>query len=341
MFESLFLLSTLTGSLLLTGLARELALKISLLDLPNQRSSHSIPTPRGGGLGIVGAFLAGLLYLLSADVIEIDRYTVSLLAGSLLVAGIGFWDDLRPLPAHYRFAVHLLAAALLVRAGLAQGYSAGAAGLALLPQFLAGLLLVLAVVWSLNLFNFMDGVDGLAGMEGGFLAGAGTLLLFMQSGGAEGMILLALAGACLGFLIWNWPPARIFMGDVGSGFLGFVLAGLALQTSVFSGALPIYCWLILPAVFVADATITLLRRLLRGEQWYAAHRSHAYQQAALRYRGHLPVTLGVTAINILWLLPLAALCVIFPDSGGWLTLIAYLPLVALAWRFDAGGKTGT
>ena len=126
------------------------------------------------------------------------------------------------------------------------------------------------------------------------------------------------------------------MGDVGSGFLGLVLAGMALQTSIYSSSIPIYCWLILAGIFLSDATITLLIRMFSGERWYAAHRSHAYQHAAVRYRSHLAVTVGVLVINIFWLLPLSYLCVIVPRFGGIITFVAYLPLLALTLKFKAG-----
>jgi len=326
-------------SLLLTGLIRALALRGGLLDLPNRRSSHSTPTPRGGGLAILGTFLAGLLYLSSSGSPYPARFIVILAAGSLLVAGIGLWDDIRSLPARLRLPVHLLAATLLVWGTGQQAILRFDTWQPAWPQPVLGLILLLAVAWFLNLFNFMDGIDGLAGAEGGFIAGSAALLLFLRGEGPEALLPLLLALACLGFLFWNWPPARIFMGDVGSGFLGFTLAALALQTSIFTGSLPVYCWFILPAVFLADATITLMRRLFRREKWYAAHRSHAYQQAAVRYGSHLRVTLGIMAINLSWLLPLALLCVIFPQFGSWLTIIAYLPITLLVLKFNGGGPT--
>jgi len=144
-----------------------------------------------------------------------------------------------------------------------------------------------------------------------------------------------LAAAVLGFLLWNFPPARIFMGDAGSGFLGIVLGVLSLQAA-WTNPLLLWAWLILLGVFIVDATLTLLRRLLRGEKVYEAHRSHAYQYASRRFGRHLPVTMAVAALNLVWLLPLAMLVAV-----GWLdgllgVLVAYAPLVVLAWRFDAG-----
>lgn len=320
----------------LTCLVRYLSLRFAILDLPNQRSSHDNPTPRGGGLAIVGAFLLGLFLMVYFGRMPWPGFAAVLVLSSLLVAGIGFWDDLCHLSALARIAVHFLAALLLL------GWGGWDGGLSLnfwvlpFPQLLLGVLLLLAVLWSLNLFNFMDGIDGLAGGEATFVAGAAGLFLILGGAESEGLLLLLLAASCLGFLLWNWPPARIFMGDVGSGFLGFVLAALALWTAVFTRHLPLECWLILPAVFLTDATVTLGRRMWRREKWYDAHRSHAYQHAAVKYRSHLRVTMAVMVINFFWLLPLSFLCVIFPGFRVTLTIIAYLPLLFLAFKFKAG-----
>lgn len=328
----------LLGAFLLTGLVRRLALRGALLDIPNQRSSHMTPTPRGGGVAIVGAFLLGGVGLAAISPAGSAGFTALLLFTSLLVAGIGLWDDLRQLSAKQRILVHLLAAVLLVWGLGREGLCGPVSGQLWLLRLLGGLLLVLAVVWALNLFNFMDGIDGLAGGEAVFVAVGGALLLSLGGGSLEMVLLLLLAAACLGFLVWNWPPARIFMGDVGSGFLGFVLAALALRTAIFRDDLPLAAWLILPGVFLADATITLLRRMARGERWYNAHRSHAYQHAAVRYGRHRPVTMAAMAINLFWLLPLSVLCVILPGFDVSLTILAYLPLLGLVVKFNAGGE---
>lgn len=329
----------LLGAFLLTGLIRRLALRVALLDIPNHRSSHITPTPRGGGLAIVTAFLLGGLGLAAISPPGSVGFVVILLFTSLLVAGIGLWDDLRQLSAKQRILVHLLAAVLLVW-GLGRDGLCGPEPGQLWPWPLpGGLLLVLVVVWALNLFNFMDGIDGLAGGEAVFVAAGGALLLSLGGGSLEMVLLLLLAAACLGFLVWNWPPARIFMGDVGSGFLGFVLAGLALRTAIFRDDLPLAAWLILSGVFLVDATFTLLRRMVRREKWYNAHRSHAYQHAAARYGRHRPVTMAGMAINLFWLLPLSVLCVILPGFDVVLTILAYLPLLGLVVKFNAGGET--
>jgi Fuc2NAc and GlcNAc transferase len=139
---------------------------------------------------------------------------------------------------------------------------------------------------------------------------------------------LILAGASLGFLLWNWPPAKIFMGDVGSGFLGFILGVLALYTPTFS-RMSFWSWLILLGVFLVDATVTLLVRAARRERLHIAHRSHTYQRLARKLQSHQKVTLGVLAINIFWLFPLAFAATRHPAQGAWLTVLAMVPLVAI------------
>lgn len=327
----------LVTAFLLTGLICRGAKKVALMDIPNQRSSHTTPTPRGGGVAIAGAFMLGGIGEAISASSDMAGFPVLLLLTSLLVAGVGLWDDLCQLSAGRRILVHLLASLLLVWGLWRGGFCRVESGQFGPLTLLGGLVLVLIVVWALNLFNFMDGIDGLAAGEAAFVAAGAALLLSWRGGSLEVQLLLLLAAACLGFLVWNWPPARIFMGDVGSGFLGFVLAALALRTAIFSDDLPFGCWLILPGVFLVDATFTLLRRMARGEKWYAAHRSHAYQHAAALYGGHRPVTLVVMAINLFWLLPLSILCVILPGFDVPLVILAYLPLLALAIKYNSGG----
>jgi len=149
--------------------------------------------------------------------------------------------------------------------------------------------------------------------------------------------MLVLAAATLGFLIWNWPPARIFMGDVGSGFLGFTVAVLGLAASRHS-AMPIEMWAILSGVFFVDATVTLLRRIVRGDRWFEAHRLHAYQILASRWKAHLPVTVLVIAINVFWLFPWAWIAAIYPARAMLCVAAAMVPLIVTALLVGAGRK---
>ncbi|MGR8998078.1 MAG: MraY family glycosyltransferase [Gammaproteobacteria bacterium] len=305
----------------------------NLLDVPNQRSSHQIPTPRGGGLGIVLAFFAAALLLFIDDRLDLTRFLA--ITASLLVAGIGFGDDHRPIPARWRLLVHVSAALLALY--LIHGFPPlTIGGRSVDFGFLGYAFGLVYLVWLLNLFNFMDGIDGIAASEAVFVSGA--LAGFLKNEDIQlALIAVTLCISSTGFLLWNWPPAKIFMGDVGSGFLGFVL-GLLILMAGFSDPVYFYIGLILFAVFITDATFTLMRRYISGQKWYQAHCSHAYQQAAKRH-GHLKVVLSVWAINVCWLLPVALWLYRHPGYGLPGLMAAYLPQLYWAVKFGAGGRT--
>ncbi len=321
------------ASLLLTWLLRRYALAKSLMDIPNARSSHSVPTPRGGGVAIVVTFLA-LLPLLGWVGWLGWPSVIGLFGGGAWVAVVGFLDDHGHIAARWRLLAHFIGAGWLL-AWLPALPQLALAGynfdLGLLGYGLAALMLV----WLLNLYNFMDGIDGIASIEAITVCVGGALLYALIGIPMLAAAPLLLAACVGGFLVWNFPPARIFMGDAGSGFLGLILGGLTLQAAWVTPQL-LWGWLILLGVFIVDATFTLLRRLLRGDKVYEAHRSHAYQYASRQYGAHLPVTLAVLAINVLWLLPWACIVALGYVDGFLALLISWLPLVLLAVRFNAG-----
>ncbi|WP_010224111.1 MraY family glycosyltransferase [Pseudomonas donghuensis] len=321
------------GSFSLTAAVRRFAILKSVMDIPNARSSHSVPTPRGGGVAIVVCFLLALPCLYGIQAIS-GETLLALLGAGAGVALLGFFDDLGHIAARWRLIGHFFAAIWIVFliGGLAP---LEAFGFSLSLGWVGHVLAVLYLVWMLNLYNFMDGIDGLASSQAIFVTVAAALIWLI--GGYTGMALLslALAASAAGFLCWNFPPAKIFMGDAGSGFLGIVLGGMSLLAA-WTAPNFFWSWLILLGVFIVDATFTLLRRLLRKEKLYEAHRSHAYQFASRYYSSHRTVTLTVWLVNIIWLFPLA-LCVAFDVIDGALgTLIAYVPLVWLAIKFKAG-----
>lgn len=306
-----------------------------LLDLPNDRSSHASPTPRGGGLAIVLTLALAVVGLFWAGLLPV-RLAMAL-AGLLPLAAIGFVDDHGHVPARWRFLVQTVVAVWSL-SWIGGMDTVEVAGTAYVIGWFGNLVAMLFMLWMLNLFNFMDGIDGIAGAETVTVALSAALLMYFGPGAdwpPEGRVLLALAAATCGFLAWNWPPAKIFMGDVGSGVLGFVLALLALW-SAREHSLSLAAWLILVAVFMVDATLTLLIRIRRGERWYEAHRSHAYQHASRRLGSHRKVTLSVLSINLLWLSPLAWLATTHAEWELGLLLIAMLPLSFTAYRLGAG-----
>ncbi|MGH8549482.1 MAG: MraY family glycosyltransferase [Methylococcales bacterium] len=309
----------------------------SLIDIPNDRSSHASPTPRGGGLSMVIVFLAVIGILYAFDRLGINQF-MALFGGAALVAGIGFRDDHSPVAARWRLLVHSIAA-IWSLAWIGGFPVFSVAGIVIDPGCFGYPIGVLFLVWLLNLFNFMDGIDGIAASEALFISLSAALLCSVgrSLSGSDGdvQILIILAAGCSGFLLWNWPPAAIFMGDTGSGFLGFILGLMALITA-HKEIVTIWSWMILFGVFIADATVTLARRALRGERWYEAHRSHAYQHASRQFQSHRSVTLAVVAINTIWLLPLALAGWIWPAAGFFLSCLALIPLFILAYRYHAG-----
>jgi glycosyltransferase WbpL len=282
------------ASMLLTRLVLRFAVRKSVLDLPNERSLHSEPTPRGGGVAIVAVVLLGVAYLAAIRTIP-PPVAIALYGGGLMVAWTGWADDRRGLSAGVRVAAHTLAALWAI------AWLGGMPALIVGPEpvrlgIAGSLLAMLGVVWATNFYNFMDGIDGLAAAEATSI-GAVAALLLATHGSPLAAVAALLAGAAAGFLPWNWERARIFMGDVGSGFLGFAFGTLAVATEN-SGDLPALLWLLLFGVFFGDATITLLRRMLRREAWYSAHRVHAYQRAVQGGWSHHRVTILVLLVNV-------------------------------------------
>ncbi len=322
-------------SAFLTGAVRRYALAHHVLDLPNARSSHAVATPRGGGVAIVLVSLVALAWLTHRGLLPQDSFWALAGAGAL-VALVGFVDDHRHVAARWRLVAHFVAALWAIH------WMGGMPPLAfpivgLVAGWLGSAVLAVYLVWLLNLYNFMDGIDGIASVEAISVLTGGALLYVIAGQPVLAGAPLMLAAAVAGFLYWNVPPAKIFMGDAGSGFLGIVLGVLSVQAAWVDPEL-FWAWQILLGVFVVDATATLVRRLVRGERVYEAHRSHAYQYASRRLRGHLPVTLAVAVINIAWLLPIAVCVALGLVRGIPALVIAYLPLLALAIVLQAGAQ---
>jgi UDP-N-acetylmuramyl pentapeptide phosphotransferase/UDP-N-acetylglucosamine-1-phosphate transferase len=279
----------------LCGTATRLLIRLlrrrGVLDRPNERSSHAVPTPLGGGIAVIGTVLTGWFVLSACG--WATALLVPVAVAAALLAAVSWLDDLSGLPA----LVRLVAQAAAVATGLAALPAPAQAGLWIgSPAALA--VLGFAWLWWVNLYNFMDGIDGIASTETAAIT-AGLLMFAAIGRGVDPSLALLAApvlGAALGFLFWNWSPARIFLGDVGSVPLGY-LTGYLLLGLVLAGAWKIA--LILPSYFIADASITLARRLLRGEPVWRAHRQHFYQQAVRRGLGHAAVVRRVMFADLL------------------------------------------
>ena len=317
----------------LTGWQRRRALRTGMLDVPNQRSSHSQPTPRGGGLAIVVtvAIVAGLLLRFAPDS---RALIVAVMPGFIVVALVGWLDDRNGLAPSVRLVAHVMGSIWAV-ACLARDSGSWLAVSDLWMIIAMGGLLVLAITWATNLFNFMDGIDGIAGSQAAFTCAMGVLLCWLSGDVTSATFMLAIAASCTGFLYWNWPPARIFMGDVGSGALGFLLAAAPVLIAAV-GISRLIPWAILWGAFVADASVTLARRALRRERLSAAHRSHAYQRLSRRWRSHRRVTLAFALVNCLWLAPLSFMAWRWPAFSLAILLVAWVPLIVVSVLLGAG-----
>lgn len=292
-----------------------------LLDTPTPRSSHTRPTLTGGGLTFALIVMLGCLgWRVAVGGVGGNGLTPDLLVGGGILTLTGWQDDRKGLSIRLRLIVQILALALVI-AKMAEPAEVGVGPYALPWGVPVKLFFLLAGLWLINAYNFMDGLDGLAAVVAILAALAGAGLFW---GLPIALPLLMTGLAVLGFLPWNWPPAKIFMGDTGSVFLGFVFALAWLHTSGPGQGFLI--WPILLAVFLVDATATLLGRIARREKWYESHCSHAYQLAGKRW-GHKKVTLTVGGFTLFWLIPSAALCQVYPNWALAIAAGAYFPVV--------------
>ena len=311
------------------------------MDLPNHRSSHLSPVPRGGGIAILVTFFSIVALTNIGDTLN-DNFLEALIFGGIGIAIVGLIDDIYTLNPIVRLLI-TLAIALFCVAHIGMP-SVSFMGFTLQPSPFLFVCEVLAILWILNLFNFMDGIDAIASVEAISIILIASLLLWFSpydSSRDQTEVLLLIAFTTAGFLMWNWPPAKVFMGDVSSSFLGFVLALFAVQTSI-EQTMNIWVWLILLGVFFMDATVTVVLRIFNKEKFYESHRQHVYQRLALHFqtnhlgepetaraRAHKIVSLIVLAINFLWLAPWAYMAKLHPDQAMVFALISLTPLLIL------------
>ncbi|OGL70717.1 hypothetical protein A3B32_00280 [Candidatus Uhrbacteria bacterium RIFCSPLOWO2_01_FULL_53_9] len=266
------------------------------LAVPNERSSHRTPTPSGAGLAVAVVFLGTVAVLGITNVIP-SAIAWALVVGGMAIAVVGWMDERTPLSLWVRVLVHVFAAvyAVWILGGMPVLFVGAPV---LLGAPLGFVLAVAGIVWFSNVYNFMDGIDGLAGMQAVWVSAiAGALIATLAGTGPFTLIVWLLGASVAGFLVWNWHPASIFLGDVGSVLIGFTFGVLALWTE-YTHALPLFVWFILLTPFLVDATATTIKRMLDGKQWYAAHREFSYQ-LALKNRTHARVVVRVLLLNIL------------------------------------------
>lgn len=321
---TLLLFASLT-SLWLTGKFPQLAVRCGLLDEPNQRSAHQVTKPRGAGIvfictWIVAGLIAALRGMIGWDILWL------FVPGILLIATVSLLDDRYTLRARTRFIVQLLSGlCLLASLGGMPDLNFGL--IVLSGGILTSLLILIACLWSINLFNFMDGTDGLAGIEALFVLGGGSVLLFLAGAHELAWLALLLCAAIIGFLRWNWPDSRLFMGDVGSAPLGYIMVAFALAGQSYG--IPLTLWFILYGVFIFDASLTLLRRLLAGQRWYESHNLHAYQRLCQSGWSQRQLLLASMVVNMV-LFTLAFVGYNYPNWL-WACIVAALLMLTTAY----------
>lgn len=287
-FSTLLTIIALLSSIILTWLVKLFLAKKKIIDIPNERSSHSIPTPRGGGIAIVIVWFVGLFALFIFNKIEHNLF-YALVSGLILVI-IGILDDIFDLKPIIRIAGQVTSSILaLVFIGGLNIFDLGFYQIHYLwPLTLFALI---GIIWFINLYNFLDGIDGYAGMQGIFISLA--FFFFTSSD-----YYLLLAAATIGFLVWNWQPAKIFMGDVGSTLLGFNFAVFAIYEQN-TNHIPLIIFLIISALFWFDATFTLIRRFMKKEKLSQAHKKHAYQRVVQSGYSHQKTVIFALGINLI------------------------------------------
>lgn len=309
-----------------------LAEKLGVVARMNFRTLHGRIVPRGAGISVglvftICIWIAGAASLLNWPLV------LAFGIGSPLAAVSGFIDDVREMRATPKLLIHMALAVLLLALLYRPFLALELARLPALVRYALMMVLFFLPLWLINMYNFIDGIDGLAITGAIFVTGAAALLLWLDSGNRQLILVFTLVcAAATGFLFHNLPPARVFMGDAGSIFFGFTLAALLLVTTM-TGAMTIWTWIVLLSYFIADTTTTTISRMFLVRRWYGVHRSHAYQNLARVLQSHARVTYGVVAFNMLWALPLALWSTVSPQNGVFAASLALAPGIVWTLRF--------
>jgi len=314
-------------SIVVTGLLQKYALKHSLIDIPNERSSHSMPTPRGGGLSIVIPVLLCIVMLLFLE--QLDRnITLALGTGCFFVASVGWIDDHQHIPANWRALFYGIAAVLAVYF-LNESDDFQLVFHQLPFVIVSSFMIVIWIVWMINLYNFMDGTDALAAIQSICTSLIVGVLFWLQGQYGLATVCFVIAASSCGFLFWNWPPAKIFMGDAGSCSLGFCFGVLAVIGEI-QGSLPFTVFFILLSIFICDTTLTLLMRVFANKKWYQAHKSHAYQRLVQLGMSHKKLALYLLLINVMILWPMASMAFVWDEYSYYIAATSIF-LISILW----------
>ncbi len=324
-----FLIATVTAviSYLSCWLTMHFAIRVGMIVQPGARQSHQHATPTGGGLGIIFTVVLTTVCINAFQALP-DFWWFNMVPGILLLVLVGWFDDKKPLASTLRLLVQFIVSLWLL-------LFAGFLDLAQHAVLIA--LTTITVVWMMNLYNFMDGSNGMAGFQGVFCATVFAVLFALGGEPAMALIALPVAAACCGFLPLNFPEARVFMGDVASVPLGFIFAGFAVygvNAGVFGWWIPV----LVMSVFIVDASLTLAARVIQQKQWYTAHKQHVYQRLIERELSHSQVSMVYQAINVVIVLPALALVKMYPQYAI-LTTVLTLCMLGTGW-YIANWKLG-
>jgi Fuc2NAc and GlcNAc transferase len=307
---------------------RKIAINNKIFAIKNHRTLHSFSIPKGGGIVFSILFVISIFFILWNWQLA-DEIVWIVGVGGLVATLFGFLDDIINIRARVKLIVQLLLSGWTV-------YWLYVSNLLLLdwvPIFVIIIALLFFMVWMMNAYNFMDGVDGMAASGAIFSSSTLALMLFLTNSSSELIpVFILIATTVSGFIVFNWPPATIFMGDAGSIFLGYIFGSLLLVT-VLNGELSIWSWLTVFGYFFADTTVTQIARVVLVKQWYLAHRSHAYQNLARVTNSHLKVTGGVTLYNLVWVLPLILWSALQPEMGMITATLSIAPAMAITYKY--------
>jgi Fuc2NAc and GlcNAc transferase len=307
---------------------RKVAIHKEVVANPNFRTLHEHPIPTGGGVVFLFVFVSVVFTIWWLNKLSNNMFYVFGVGGGVAVL-FGFLDDLIDLNVRIKLTIQFLLG------GYVLFWFDGGPLLQIdsLHALIAIPVTLFFLIWMINAYNFMDGIDGMAASGAVFISGTILLVMLLTSSISESTIIFVLLlSSTIAFMLFNWPPASIFMGDAGSVFLGYTFGALLLFT-VMSGDLSIWTWLTVFGYFVADTTVTQIARLVLVEKWWRAHRSHAYQNLARITGSHLKVTGGVTIYHFLWILPLTLWSAIVPEFALVAVFLAVTPAMGIAYKY--------
>lgn len=320
----IFLVGAFICSLFFMSIYLNAAKKLGIIAKVNFRTLHSQETPKGGGIVLSVVYILTLTLLAFMGYLN-DSNLLFLLLGAGFASLFGFIDDIFNIRAMVKLFAQIFLASWIIFLLVDFPTQNSLIIVSVLLHFLA----ILFLVWLINVFNFMDGIDGLAASGTFFITSiTGSIILYISSIHSDAFLLLLLSVMCLSFLCFNLTRTKVFMGDSGSIFLGYMVGVLFFRT-IYETDINYWTWLIVLGYFLTDATATTLYRIVYIKKWYGAHRSHAYQNLARIWDNHRKVSAYILLFHLLWLLPLAWLSFIMPELGFYCYLVAIIPVIAI------------